>query len=192
MFTESGTWDGGSVELLCLFRHATQSSRSLIHRAVWSWPSLVGPYANSKLEPEAQLGSDPTDEEATYGVALLPGQIGRVAFQTTFVEDSNGVWLYAGVPLGSLGRVLPVGAFPFGEENAQEWEHIVYGWLFGLAEHLHSQMSLERAVIGWLTTMEVEELAAERIPEVRHHGYIAVNREQLVYYPPNRTSAVLE
>jgi hypothetical protein len=192
MFSEPGSWDGGSIELLCLFRSPSVPSASEVHAAVWTWPQLSGPFMSSKLEPSEQAMCDPKDLKATYGVASLPGQIGQAAFQTTFVEDSDGTWLYAGVPLGSLGRLLPVGAFPFGEAAVQNWEHVVYGWLYGLAEHLYRKFKFDRAIVGWLTTMEVDELSERRIPEVRSHGYIAASDDSLVYYPPNRTSALLE
>ena len=192
MFIAPGTWDGGSIELLCLFRRPPVPSNAEIHASIWSWSRLAGPYLSNKTEPNEQVACDPRDIEATYGVASLPGQIGQVAFETTFVEDSDGTWLYAGVPLGSLGGLLPVGAFPFGEACIEDWEHIVYSWLYGLAEHVYEQQKFERAIVGWLTTLEVDELAERHVPEVRSHGYIVPIHEKLVYYPPNRKSALLE
>jgi hypothetical protein len=184
MFTEPDAWTGGSIDLLCLFRGGTSASKAEINHAVWSWPHLVGPFESSGVEPDAQGSTNPASDNARYGVATLPGMIGRAAFHVTYVEDSDGLWLYAGVPLGSLGRVLPVGAFPFDDEGTQEWEHVVYGWLFSLAEHLHQRVKFERAAVGWLTSFEVEELADRRVPEVRGHGYITTSHNGLVYYPP--------
>lgn len=166
--------------------------RNRAHMAVWSWSSLVGPYTSADVEPNEQIVCQPANEEATYGVATLPGSLGKVAFQSTFVEDSEGLWLYAGAPLGSLGTVLPVGAFPFGEPAVEPWEHILYAWLFGLAEHLHAEVPFERAIMGWLTTAEVDELAAKRLPTIRYHGYVVSNGGRLQYYPPNRQSTLLE
>lgn len=192
MFTEPGVWRGGSIELLCLFSRGGAERRRALCSVVWAWSHLAGPYRSSSVEPSMQVRCEPTDEAATYGVASLPGQLGSVAFKVSFVEDENGLWLYAGVPLGSLGKVLPVGAFPFGEPVVQHWEHTVYAWLFGLAEHVHSQVPFECGVIGWLTLMEVEELAERRVPEQRSHGYIASAQGKLLYYAPNRKEALLE
>ena len=191
MFTETDTWSGGSIELLCLFRGATTELTKAIQETLWRWPYLTGPYTNSNLEPGDQSVGDPADLEARFGVAQLPGEIGRAAFQTMFVEDDDGLWLYAGLPLGSLGRVLPVGAFPFDEQAVQDWELVTYRWLVGLAEHLHAQVPFKRAAVGWLAIAEVEELVAERIPDVRYHGYIVERLGQLLYFPPNRTSVVI-
>lgn len=191
VFTDPGSWTGGSIELLCALGPSGNERRRKCLAALWSWPNLKGPYARSDQEPSQQSLAQ-TSSEARYGVALLPGQLGSVAFQVTLVEDDDGLWLYAGSPLGSLGRVLPVGAFPFGDSKVEQWEHTIYAWLFGLAEHIGAHVPFERAIIGWITTAEVDLLAAKQIPAERFHGYIVRVESELIYFPPNRTSAIVE
>jgi hypothetical protein len=192
LFTEPDTWNGGEIELLCAMGTATDELRQKCMAAIWSWPDVRGPYERSDREPSEQPVSAWSASQARYGVGILPGHLGEVAFQVSTVEDQDGLWVYAGSPLGSLSRVFPVGAFPFGEPNVEQWEHIVYAWLFELAEHLATTVPFDRAVIGWLTTAEVDELAAKQVPEKRFHGYVVRSEHRLVYYPPNRTSPLVD
>jgi len=189
MFTEPMIWDGGKIDLLCSLGPSSPGLRARVQRAIWAWPGLVGPYAHRDVEPEHQAVGEPDDDGFIYGVASLPGGIGQVAFSVFIVEDDEALWLYAGTPLGSLGQLLPVGGFPFGEAaNAvAPWERTVHDWLRGLAEHLHAREPIVRATIGWVTYAEVIELSAGLLPEVRYHGYLVPEGPVLQYYPPNRS-----
>jgi len=191
MFTEQDTWTGGSIELLVSLGPPSAERRFGASRAVWQWSALQGPYAHRDVEPTDQSVVNVTAAGHYYGVATLPNDAGHVAFATCFVEDDDGLWLYAGSPLGSLGTVLPVGAFPFGEPSTAQWEQMVYEWLFGLAQHLFVDIPFERAVVGWLTTMEVDELARAVVPEQRGHGYIVARNGRLEYHAPNLKGALL-
>ena len=192
LFTDTDAWNGGSIELLCLFRKPDTAVQAKCSAAVWSWPQLQGPYARRDQEPTEQKLAAPGSEGARYGIASLPDAIGTVAFQTSFVDDDDGLWLYAGLPLGSLSRVLPVGAFPFGESKAESWEHVLHAWFFSLAEHIRKQVPFERGVIGWLTTGEVEELVAGYVPADRFHSYLVCSSTELICHPQNRKSAAIE
>lgn len=191
MFTEPGTWNGGSIDLLVALGPSVGARRLNASRAVWQWSALQGPYAHRDVEPSCQVTVAPTAVGHHYGVATLPNGAGQVAFTTFFVEDDDGLWLYAGVPLGSLDTTYPVGAFPFGERNTEPWESIVYEWLFGLAEHIFSAVPFERAVVGWLTTLEVEQLAHSVVPEQRGHGYVVATAGCLEYHAPNLQGPLL-
>lgn len=191
VFTEPDTWSGGSVELLVALGHMNDDDRLRAIQAVWAWPALQGPYGDCHIEPTGQVAATPGIEGRYYGLATLPNETGQVAFSTCFVEDDNGLWLYAGVPLGSLGTACPVGAFPFGEGGTQDWERTVYKWLFGLAKHLFNAIPFDRAVIGWLTTLEVDEIVRKTIPEVRRHAYIVAVGGRLECHAPNLDGALL-
>ncbi len=191
MFTEADTWSGGSSELLVALGKCDPAQKLRALRGTWSWSALSGPYAQSRIEPEQQARIEPAPGLPLYGVATLPDGVSQVAFATTLVEDDDGCWLYAGAPLGSLGTVYDVGAFPF-EAGFAAWEHEVYAWLYALAEHLFREFAFERAVIGWLTTKEVDELAQKRMPENRFHGYIIAADGKLRYYAPNQNTASME
>ncbi len=190
MFTEPETWSGGRIELLVALGQSTPERQLEAVRSVWHWQSLSGPYAQSKVEPEKQQRVAASLGQALYGVATLTG-VSKFAFATSLVEDEDGTWLYAGVPIGSLSTVYPVGAFPF-DEGFAPWQNEVYAWLFGLAQHLFCDVRFERGVIGWLATTEVDELAEQRLPKNRYHGYLVAEEGALRYYPPNQEGALVQ
>lgn len=191
VFTELDTWSGGSVELLVAFGCLNDNDRLRAIQAVWTWPALQEPHGDRHTEPTEQVAATPGIEGRHYGLATLPNERGQVAFSNCFVEDKNGLWLYAGVPLESLGNAYPVGAFPFGGSGTHEWERTVYEWLFGLARHLFTAIAFDRAVIGWLTTVEVEEIVRKAVPQVRSHAYIVAAGGKLEYHAPNLDGALL-
>lgn len=172
MFTEPGTWHGGSIELLMLFRGESSVVRERIGSALWAQPCLDGPYLLNGVEPEEQIKVAWNGLDPSYGVATLTNQ-GRVAFCSSFVEDEDGLWLYAGIPMGALGYEFPVGAYPFGSEDPSSWLAPLHEWFVSLAKQMYASNAFDAAVIGWLTTMEVEELASGVIPDNRYHTYIA-------------------
>jgi hypothetical protein len=191
VFTEPDTWNGGAIELLFALDPGRHSVEACL-RAIWSWPNLQGPYTRFDVEPASQAIASAVDRLGRYAVAELPGSRDKVAFKVTPVDDEDGHWIYAGVPLGSLGRIFPVRGFPFGSSVVEPWEETVHDWLFDLALHIHGHVPFDRAVIGWLTAMEVEELATRRLPTVRYHSYLVASQSGLVRHAPNRTSAILE
>ena len=192
MFTEPDTWTGGAIELLVALGPSNDERRLKANRAVWRWPVLRGPYLERDAEPSDQSVVSIPAENTYYGTGTLASGSAAVAFATRLVEDSDGLWLYAGTPLGSLAKILPIGAFPFGQSSSEEWVKMMYEWLFGLAQHLFAEVKFERAVIGWLTGMEVEYLADKVVPEKRGHAYIVARHGGLEYYAPNLNGPLLE
>ena len=187
MFAGWDTWAGEYTELLCLYRDATEELTEPIQHAVWSWPSLFGPFACRHIEPEDQPLVSPSDERAQYGVVTLPGETGRVAFRTHYIVDSDGLWLYAGMPEGSLCRVVPAGpSLGWDDGASRDWMFIIHDVLFGLAGHLHQRIPFERAVVGSLLTIEeVSQLAERSIPKIRWHSYMTTADNELIYHPSN-------
>jgi hypothetical protein len=186
MFTEADTWHGGAIELLCLFRRAPSKLMPKIREVVWIWNCLDGPYAKRDIEPSQQAKVSPTCDEAENGVATLPGLMGQTAFYCNFVEDSDGIWLYAGLPLGGLARILPLGGFPFFETKTHDWEHVVYGWLFSLAEHINNRIPFASGAIGWGMPAAIDAVETGVVPQTREGAFITNGGEQLMYHPPNR------
>jgi hypothetical protein len=190
MFTEPDVWSGrGSIELLLMLGEISDAAVREVLRTAWEWPCLEGPYLSNSVEPETQstprledvdLGTTPI----LYGVADLPNG-SSAAFASFHIRDENGAWIYLGVPLGSLGRVYSIGAFPFEGTPLDDWATEVYGWLAELARWVHRQATFRRAIIGWLTLIEVGELIDGCVPERRFHGYLIPSDGELKYLPPN-------
>lgn len=187
MFVGWDTWAGKCTELLCLYRGASEDHVERVQHAVWSWPCLLGPYASRHVGPEHQPLVSPSHENAQYGVVTLPGKTGRVAFEASYIADEQGLWLYAGMPEGSLSRVVPTGPSLGHDEGAsRDWMFAIHDFLFGLAQHIHERAPFERGVIGSLLTVgEVGCLAERQVPAIRWHAYITTESDRLVYHPSN-------
>ena len=195
VFLEPDTWTGGSVELLAFYPTARPCVPRSLLREAWSWVNITGPYGTNEVESEDQSLVDitqTTDEDLTnlYGVARLPNGL-DTAFSSTLVVDDDGHWLYMGVPLGALGRCYPVGAFPFDGSALEPWALEVYAWLNDLAQWLFSRLPFAHGAIGWLTTLELDELVEGAIPSERYHGYLRRTETGLEYLPPNASGPVM-
>jgi len=85
----------------------------------------------------------------------------------------------------SLGKVFPVGAYPFEDGTPRDWISPVSDWLVGLARHAIKFLPFELAVIGW----EIDNPNGDAIPtevpsEERWCGYLKRIGTELVWFPP--------
>lgn len=183
MFADPDTWAGGSIDLPVGLGHRSREDELAALRAIWEWPMLHGPFADRTMRSGVQSLATIDLQRHLYGVATVANGC-SAAFATDVVVDVDGTWVYAGLPCGSLGKVYPIGAFPFGRSATEPWATEVYKWLFGLAQHLYGAVPFARGVIGWLSTLEVDELSRAALPNDRYHGYIVEEDGRLRYYPP--------
>ena len=194
VFADPETWTGGSVELLLRF-HGRASGPLTALEAAWTWPPLEGPYLLNDEDPSIQervdlrtLGSE--EIPSLFGTAALPN--GSVfAFSSHVVIEENEFWIYFRLPIGSLAKVYPVGAYPFDNTPVDAWAQEIYGWLSDLARWVFGRATFVGGVIGWLTTFEVDEVCSKVVPTRRYHGYLAVADGELNYYPPNVRESVI-
>jgi hypothetical protein len=191
MFAEPDTWTGGSIDLLVRLGHRRSDEVVAALRTIWSAPMLHGPFADQAICTPVLAVTSIDLERHLYGVASLENGI-RVAFETSVVVDDEGVWLYAGLPCGSLGKAYPIGAFPFGRSATEPWATDVYGWLFALAKRLYEVVPFACGMIGWLTASDVDDLSRSTPPDDRHHGYIVEEGGGLRYYSPNVRRPLME
>lgn len=165
-------WLGGSIDLLLLFRGPSAPSPGEVTEAVWAWSPLEGPYLDRAMESRPSRESPNVDH--LYGRGRLPtGQY--VPFETYIVVDSDGVWVYAGAPVGGLGEVYPIEAYPFEASATTPWVLEVHGWLESLAAHVGTTLNFERGVIGWLTLLDVGEPVQGTVPETRYQTYLVLH-----------------
>src|SRR5262249_50645144 len=142
---------------------------------------LFGPYSRNDVEPFEQEHIVPSsDLPVLYGEADLPNGE-RTAFATYVRIEEKNTWVYAGCPLGSLGRAYPVGTFPWDLPATAPWVAEVSAWLFELAEHVYQRVRFSNGVIDWLTIADVDEFENTIVPERRYYGYVAVLAGQLLY-----------
>lgn len=185
IFTQPEAWCGGSLDLLMHWPPNTIVFAD-VQGIIWRWPRLSGPYIRNDIEPDQQIVSTATEPSARYGVAQLTGANTRIAFSIYTVSDEAGSWVYAGLPIGSLARVYPVGDYPDDTGlGMPDWECEVHAWLVDLANHVFAYAPFERGAVGPMTAYEVDELTRKSIPSRRWHTYLLAQHGALVVYPPN-------
>ena len=103
-------------------------------------------------------------------------------------RDGGADWIYFGLPMGSLGNVLPVGAFPFEGDGDLSWRASIDGWLRRLAEHTFNAVAFRLGLVGWTDGMDggAAELLRGGIPQERWCGFLVPEEDSLQWYPPTR------
>jgi hypothetical protein len=192
VFTAAGAWTGGSFELLLYLEHATEERVRRVVKSIWTAPRVLGCWLELDLEPAEQERVFPGDLDlgvVLRGLATLPND-SLAACASSLVNDEGGWWLYFGIPMGSLGRAYPVGAYPFESGAPTDWIVPVSEWLLGVATSVFGVVPFEAGVIGWLTTADVDtcrDIASGRVPSDRWHGCLIPNEGVLEWYRPNRS-----
>lgn len=153
---------------------------------------MNGCYLHHDQEPAEQTrvapGTEPGLDTCLRGVARL-GALAPIACSTVVVrEDGGSDWLYFGLPLGSLGTALPVGAFPFDDGLDLSWRPTVDGWLRLLAETLFTSQRFRLGLVGWTDGLDnsADELLENGVPKERWVGYLLPNGSSLTWYLPNQ------
>ncbi len=115
---DSDAWRGGYYDLSFATRRRPGQLDKMI-RALWGHPSLDGVWMDrcGEWTPRERIapGLDEPDQQwyDAHGAALLPDG-GRVPCRSYIVLREDGVDLLGfSVPCEALGRLYPLGAYPF-------------------------------------------------------------------------------
>jgi hypothetical protein len=198
LFTAPDAWSGGSFEILMFLGRVDRLRVRNLLAALWGLPSLEGCWRDGNAEPEAGTRRYPSAGElesggVLRGLAELPNGC-RCPCSSAVVTDDDGSWVYFGMPLGSLGRCYPVGAYPFEDATDRSWVGSLSEWLADIGRGVYSAMPFRAAVTGFLTTMEVDEIrgiTSGEIPTAKWNGYLRPEATGLAWYPPNAGPAPL-
>ena len=196
LFTAPDAWSGGSYEVALEYGPlAPEAIRAVVAR-IWAHPALEGCWLSHDVEPDRQPRVDPSDSKVEpdgwlRGVATFPNGE-RAPCGTYVVHDESGAWVYFGVPLGSLGRGYPVGAFPFDDGSSLGWREEVDRWLLGVAEHVFAERPFALALVGWTDDPETSaaEVARAGVPERRWTGIAVPTPEGLAWHPPTEGAPI--
>jgi hypothetical protein len=192
IFTRSEAWLGGWYELAIEVGPTDDRRLEEALTALWSFPDIEGCYLDLSRDPSEQprveAGGSLALETRLCGVARI-GAKDPIACSTAVVRGDGSVWLYFGLPMGSLGHVFPVGAFPFEDGGDLSWRASVDDWLCRLAEHVFKAVGFRLGLVGWTDGIEertAAELLRDGIPQKRWCGYLIPEHESLRWYPPNK------
>ncbi|MDB5346398.1 MAG: hypothetical protein JWP89_4775 [Schlesneria sp.] len=169
-----------------------------ITRVLWSYPQLDGPYLDRHREPESQERFDLTD----YGQDGFESLLGilktwdghEVPFTQSTVVDDDGLWVYAGPPLGGLPVSWDVGAYPFDDGKPADWLLPLVEQLGELSEYVHRRCPMLAATYGWLTVLDVDivvDAIVGKIPDERWCAIRTWKGSESTYYPRNQPHAPL-
>ena len=189
IFCHPDAWTGGFFKLAIELGARSDDRLREAMCKVWAHPSLHGCCLKHDEEPEAQESIDPIDvdlRQPAHGIAEIP-RIGRTCCLTTVIRLENGPdWLTLGVPMGSLSRVVPVGAYPFEGGTDLSWRRLMYHWLRYLAESVFESMSFQLGLIGHEVTGDAcaEELRRAGIPDERWFGHLWRVGERIERHAP--------
>lgn len=151
MFTHPETWVGGHYELQ--LEYADNSLILAALRVLWRHSSLFGVYLDSNLEPEVQrrhaVGAVPEPMAHMYGVLAMPDG-NRLPCGTCTILDGRRGWLNLYLPVGGLGRVYPLGAFPFdGPRGHEGWRRPLNNVLAMLARTVYADARFRFGTVGF-------------------------------------------
>jgi hypothetical protein len=152
LFTRDDAWAGGSYDLAIKLgaRDDARANRAL--EALWSAADLDGCYEYRELEPEQQprirVGALPL-EAPLHGIARI-GARQPLPCRTVAIQFDDGEdWIYVCLPMGSLGRIFDVGAFPFSDGATLSWRPVLDEWLCTLARRVFDAVPFQLALFGW-------------------------------------------
>jgi hypothetical protein len=189
LFTNDHTWSGGFYEIVFRLDESEDPQQAL--SSLWSHPQLEGCYSDRNREPGQQEKVSPVgsgDQHHWYGLATLPSQEQCAAGSLWTHFENTGTWLTFYIPLGSLGKAYPIGAFPFSgpsTHSPKSWMLDVNDWLKGIAEGIFPRLQFSLALIGFeVEYLQVLEQLRSGIPAERWEGILVVEEGQLTWYPP--------
>ena len=188
--SDDDPWSGGFFELCMQFERLTPGLQFSAQAALWGHESLQGPYLRPDIDPSAQPRVEPAMvADPSYGVATTPNRT-HVACSSYWLEVADeGAWLSLALPMQSLGRAYPVGAYPFDDGLTLDWREPIMDWLRQVASMVHSHVPIDLGLVGWEpddSGLTVAAIRTTGIPSARYDGILIPEGRQLSWYPPNR------
>jgi len=195
-FSNPDCWAGGSIDALMYFSGSSAAIAAEISHAIWSTPALDGPYLDRNRDPELQIryefsGFGFDGYQTLFGrIQLHDGQLATFT-QSTIIDD-DGLWIYAGPPIGGLPEAWDVGAYPFEDGKPTTWLCPLITQLRELAGRVHDIHPMQAATYGWLTLIDVDLVVGAvggKIPEERWAGISIFRDNREVFYPATHLGA---
>ncbi len=192
LFTDDDIWNGGFYELALEYERGAVPGLVEGLGAVWHAEGVSGCYLECGLDPQAQPRAEfqpllPWNRHL-YGLATLSSG-SRVACGTCCVREEDGAdWLVFYLPMGALGYVYPVCAFPFDEENHEAWRRELDAWLVHLGRQVFNTAPFRLGLVGFETSGELraDDILRAGVPAKRPYAFLVPTPDGLVLH--DRTS----
>lgn len=199
-FTAPDAWAGGEFGIsMFLGRVDSHYAREFL-RALWAWPHIEGCWLDRTKEPDEasrlhpldiDLDDSPRPGSALFGLVELPNGC-RCPCGSIVMDDDDGFWVEFVMPIASLGRCYPVGAYPFEDGSDLTWVGELSEWLADIGRGLYAEKPFRAAVVGLVTMVEnhaVLDIISGEVPSKRWDGYLRPEGDELKWYAPNVASA---
>ena len=123
-FQNPDAWSGGTFDALMYFGPTTLEQTIEIARHIWRYPQINGPYRERHVLPSQQgkAAINFTEDGCEQLVGEYRHQDDSISsFVHTTIRGDDGLWVYAGVPMGGFSNNWDVGAYPFDDGKSLDW-----------------------------------------------------------------------
>jgi hypothetical protein len=151
---------------------------------LWQHPSL------QLIGDQDPPSSDP-QSPAVYqqNGKVLFGNSQEVPFRTVLTNFSSGsAWLELLFPVAAIGRLYPIGGFPFeNSEPYRKWRSEIDAWFVSLATYVFGAAPFQLALIGFeidIADIDLDAILRTGIPKSRVEGFLLIEGAKLIWYPP--------
>jgi hypothetical protein len=193
-------WSGGYFEVEMHLGKISAQSAKRFAEDIWQYPFLDGPFHNRTLDDKTTpIHFDEEWGGAAYGNASIAGN-GKgnavcVNSMIHYIEDDHWICIF-GIPMSSLSRIYPVGAYPFEDGTSTDWISPASDWLIELTRYASTILPIDKAFIGWDIDHLNEDgsLSDNQFPDdipsnIRWYGYLKRTGTELVWFPPTENKA---
>lgn len=190
IFSAYDAWNGGFYELAIVLGPGDDELLEKAIVSLWAFPDIDGcyryPIPDPPYQPRVAPGKALGLEARLHGVASIR-DTAPIACGTYVVRFDDFDCLGFFLPMGSLQRVFPVGAYPFEDGDDLSWRMTVDDWLCRMAEHVFGFAPFRYALVAHEPSFDhCVDPTVSAVPVERWEGYLVPENGSLQWYPPNR------
>ena len=197
-FQSPDAWSGGSIDALMFFGPRPVTEAMQIADSLWKFSRLAGPFRQRNIDPQFQTritSFDFTEDGCESLFGTYKHACGAFSpFAQSTIRDNDGLWVYAGIPMGGMPEEWDVGAYPFDDGKPVTWLPPLIEELRKLTAYIDSAHFVRAAVYGWLDVSATDIIAdalAGKIPRDRWYPVEVWNNHSVGYFPMTKTEALI-
>ena len=197
-FDNPDAWSGGTIDALMFFGPRSVLETIQVAKTLWNFDRLAGPFRQRHVDPQLQphvTSFEFTDDGCEQLIGTYKHTCGTLSpFIHTTIRDEDGLWIYAGIPMGGMPVEWDVGAYPFDDGKPVTWLPPLIEELRTITAYLDSAHSVLAAVYGWLDVTVIDIVAAAlagEIPGDRWYPIETWSNHSVEYFPMTRMEALI-
>lgn len=189
-FHSPEVWSGGTIDTLMFFGPRPVSDAIAVAETLWTYSRLQGPFRHRNVDPKLQLrmtAFEFNEEGCEQLIGTYQHSSGIVLpFVHTTIRDEEGLWVYAGIPLGAMPPEWDVGAYPFYDGKPIAWLPPLIEELRMITAFVDSTHNVRAATYGWVDisgTDVIVKAIAGQIPNERWNPIEIWSDHNAEYFP---------